>query len=181
MSPTRRIANNYVDCRSEIDFILGMKHILRYVFFLISAYSATFGEVKPLKVPTTLSPQGVQVIVERMDDGAREWGLSESLIQSKVEQTLLGFNLEPSDDEPYLKGCLYVSMNLVSLAYSMDVSYMRPVEMPDQAGYLTVEVWNKSFTGISPKKDGSRLLNSVKELTSMFATEYIKQNRKPTQ
>lgn len=156
-----------------------MKNILCYVFFLLSAYSATFGEVKPLKVPTTLSPQGIQVIVEHMDDDdAREWGLSESLIQSKVEQTLLQFNLEPSDDEPYQKGYLYARVSLVGAAYSMKISYYRPVEIPGQSGYYTAEVWDKSYTGIDPNQGKNGMLNIIKELTSMFATEYIKQNRK---
>lgn len=158
-----------------------MKNILGYVFFLLSAYSITLGGVKPLKVPTSLSPQGVQVIVEHIDDNVREWGLSESLIQSKVEQTLLGFNLEPSDDEPHQKGYLYVRFSPVGAAYGMIVSYMRPVEIPDQSGYCTAEVWAKSYNGIDPKKNGRERLNSIEELTSMFATEYIKQNRKPTQ
>lgn len=157
-----------------------MKNILSCVFFLISAYSITFGGVKPLKVPATLNPQGIRVVVAEMDEEAREWGLSRSLIQSKVEQTLLGFNLEPSDDEPYEKGYLYVSLNIASIAYTLDFSYMRPVEIPNQDGYYVACVWEKPMTGLDPQKNKDRMLNTTKELTSMFATEYIKQNRKPT-
>ena len=157
-----------------------MKTLIQ-IFLLLFAYSVTYGGVKPLKVPATLSPQGVQVIVERMDDDVREWGLSESLIQSKVEQNLLGLNLEPSDDEPYQKGYLYVRLSPVGAAYSLTVSYMRPAAISGQSGYLTVEVWAKSYTGIDPNQDGDRILNSLNKLTTMFATEYIKQNRKPTQ
>ena len=148
----------------------------------IIASVSVFGDVKPLKIPTTHSPQGIQVIVEYLDDDdVREWGLSVPLIQSKVEQTLLGFNLEPSDDEPYIKGYFYVRFSPVGAAYSLSVAYNRPVELPSQSGYYTAEVWDESLTGINPSKDKYKILNSIEELTSMFATEYIKQNRRPTQ
>ena len=156
-----------------------MKTLIQ-IFLLIFAYSVTYGEAKPLKVPTTLSPQGIEVVAEGLSNDAREWGLSELLIQSKVEQTLLGFNLEPSDDEPFLKGYLYVNVNLVGSAYNVQVAYNRPVEIPQQSGYIHATVWEKSGAGIDTAKDKYSILPFIQEKTSIFATEYIKQNRKPT-
>jgi len=156
-----------------------MKTLIQ-IFLLIFAYSVTYGEAKPLKVPTTLSPQRIKVVVEGLSNDAREWGLSKSLIQSKVEQTLLGFNLEPSDDEPYLKGYLYVNVSLVGSAYNVAVVYERPVEIPQQSGYIYATVWDNTGTGIDTTRDKYEILSYLQEKTSIFATEYIKQNRKPT-
>lgn len=152
--------------------------ILTCILLVVATCSISFAQGKPLKIPATSNPKRVGVLVEGLNYRANEFGLTKSFIQSKVEKTLIGFNLEPSDDEPSIKGYLYINVLLGSSACKVSVEYHRKLWDPEQLEWIYgCQVWGKGM--LLSNADRDRIAQILIELTEEFCTEYIKQNRKP--
>lgn len=155
-----------------------MKNITPILFSLILTLSQLHA-IDPLKMPKINDPQGVKVLVEGLGrDTVEDWNLSVSSIQTQCEKTLIRLNLEPSSKEPFIKGYLYVNVNTVAHAYSISVDYNRPLWVEEQGGHIHSTVWSKSMLGVDTSYNRQSVFNSITEMTEMFATEYIKQNRR---
>ena len=156
-----------------------MKKLETIFILALFALTANLTAVQPLKVPSWTEPQGIEVIVEDLPGkGSEEWNLSKSAIQSKVEQTLMRFSLEPSNSEHFDKGYLYVNVNLVGPSYAVSIEYKRRFWLKEQVTNVTATVWDKGSLGIDPNYSRHTVLNKLVEFTEQFSTEYIKQNRR---
>jgi len=88
------------------------------------------------------------------------------------------FSLEPSNDEPFDKGYLYVNVSLAGPSYFVSLEYVRRLRLHEQQDNVPATVWDKGVIGINTDYDKNRILNALVELVEQFSTEYIKQNRR---
>lgn len=155
--------------------------INRILYFLaiFQICLASAEAVEPLKMPSQYAPQGVEVIVESLPiEGSQKWSLSERSIQSKIEQALMRFSLEPSSNEPFDKGYLYANVNLVGPSYTVRLEYKRRFWIDEQKENVTASVWQIGCLGIDPDYNNQTIYKALTEYTEQFSTEYIKQNRR---
>jgi hypothetical protein len=156
-----------------------MRRLKNIFIFVLLALAANLTAVQPLQVPSRIEPQGIKVLVEGLSiKGSDQWNLSVSTIQSKVEQTLMRFSLEPSNDEPFDKGYLYVNVSLAGPSYFVSLQYVKYLLLKEQQAHVDATVWSKGVVGFDPNYDRNTILNTLVESVEVFSTEYIKENRR---
>ena len=158
--------------------------MIKRIFCILSVLQicmASVEAIEPLKIPSRYDPQGVEVVVEDLPvEESREWDLQDDMIKSKIEQELMRLRLEPSNSEPEDKGYLYANVNLVGHSYSVKLSFRRRLTIKQDGleENMWATVWFKSYTGYSQRYNNQPIYESLIELTGLFSTEYIKQNRR---
>ena len=120
--------------------------------------------------------RNIRIVVESLYENAHQFGLSEELIQAKVELQLRKHGLKGTN-ESRGNGFLYINVITVENAFCVFVSYARHVTYT--VGLETFNtygrVWTQNGAGIH-SGDGSFLIERILELVDIFSAEYLKAN-----
>ncbi len=115
----------------------------------------------------------VNLVVEGLDNDAKEIGLTTKRIRVTVESRLRGARIYRENTYPYV----YVNVIVVGAAFSIDVDFERML-VRDGAGHLGkwyATTWARSRTGTHGGNAGY-ILQSVAELIDEFINEYLRVN-----
>ena len=123
----------------------------------------------------------VKLLVEGLSNDAAEIGLREEDIETAVRSRLRGARIYDENSVPYL----YVNINVVGPAFSVDVEFKRRVEVllpywekPEGMGSLVgyAAVWGLGSTGTYGATGSGFILSSLARHTDKFIDEYLRVN-----
>ena len=113
------------------------------------------------------------LIVEFLPEDAEEIGLTEERIQTAAESRLRAARLYDAEAADHF---LYVNVNVVERAFSIDVGYRKLLhdEALDIGGMA--ETWNTGAAGMHGGSGASFILQGVSEHMDLFVVEYLRVN-----
>jgi len=126
------------------------------------------------------SHKRLNVVIEGLDDGDRQAGLTEELIRAKVELQLRQNGISPTAKLDTQKAWyLYVRVDTVRKAFCIDVQFTRLVTYSSEGRMYEslAGVWDKSITGVFAA-DSSFILQQVANGLDLFINDYLKANQK---
>ena len=136
--------------------------------------------------------QGMGVVVEKLDDGSKEAGLTREQIQTDVELKLRLAGIKVLSREKYgtMKSgaYLYVQVNAIKMrnflacSCNVSVSLIEIVHLArDPAISVYAETWNKNCIIIAGSATiGEAAQKVIKNLVDMFINDYLATNTKET-
>lgn len=123
----------------------------------------------------------VKLIVEQLDDEARECGVTPDGLEAAVRITLANSRLRVLDGlgEPYY----YVQVNVIrggeQCIASVRASVSRSVWLTPTGPKLLAQVWSKGLLTAHSRRDfGRRLNSSVEDLTKLMLGAWLKDNQR---
>ena len=126
--------------------------------------------VKRFMLYTDCSP--VQLIVGDADEEAAEIGLTKEMVVRTARSRLRAARIYTSD--PNARFVLSVDANIVSLGFSIDVAFLKPV-MDTVTGVQGIAVtWQTAGLGLA--KSGSDIVHVLSEHMDRFIDEYLEVN-----
>ena len=119
------------------------------------------------------SCQSMDLALGSLDSDATGIGLTEQSIQNVVESRLRSARLY--DSNLFSDSYLYVNVNVIGLAFGIDLEYYKMVI--DEASGLRglAATWSRGLIG-THGRDASYILSSVSELMDLFLVEYLRVN-----
>ena len=120
-----------------------------------------FNECRPMKI-----------IVEDLSAGAAEIDLTEAAIQAAVESRLRSARLYDADARPYL----YVNVNVVGMAFAIDLQYRKVVYDPATAVSNTTMTWESGSAGTHGRDGAAFILSGIAGHMDQFLVAYLRVN-----
>jgi len=125
------------------------------------------------------NPKKVQVLIEDLNDDAKEAGLSRSLILAKVNLRLRQNGLTPVNRKKSKQhGYLYVNINVFNNAVSIGVAFLRPVFYSNNQlvrMHTIASTWRTGSTGTFGG-DINFILNGLENHIDIFIDAYLNAN-----
>jgi hypothetical protein len=127
------------------------------------------------------NPSSVRVLIEDVTDDGKKLGLSEDIIEARVNAVLRRNGLKPVEATNH---CYYVvHVTVYGIYFATNVSFIREVTFNDGIGERSklAKTWDRgSFgtIGTNPSGKVNQILDGVSSLTEVFANEFLKANRK---
>ena len=123
------------------------------------------------------NPRRMDVIIERINEGGQQIGLSEDLIQAKVELYLRRNNIISNANLENKDGYLYVNITISGNAFSYTVEFKRKVNyvVNGRTYKIIATVWSTSGTGTHGRST-SFIFQHLFDSLDMFVNEYLKAN-----
>ena len=151
--------------------------------------SATVPKVVTEERDTLRGLLEVQVIVEGLEPGARQLGLSEQALRTDVERQLRQYGIRVASDEQYLKTAvvpiLYLRVHTLStegvpfIPVSVDVELQQMVLLArEPAVYCVAATWMTGSMAVVGLSDGRRVRDSVRDSVAKFINDYLAVNPK---
>lgn len=126
--------------------------------------------------------QGVSILIEGMSDDAKKIGLTKDRIQSATELSLRRNGVPVLTEEERLAKpgmpSLYVNVNVVGRAFSMNASLQETVHLERdlKTTVIGATTWEKGGAGVSG--DADYIVKNVERLVDEFCLDYLKANPK---
>jgi len=111
------------------------------------------------------------LIVEPLPEDATDIGLAEEAVTAAVHSRLRTGRLYGDDARQFL----WISVNVVSLAFNINVGFYKAVRDEMSGVNLSAITWLASFTGMHGR-DSSYILSSVTRKVDEFIDEYLRVN-----
>jgi len=130
------------------------------------------------------NPKKVQVVIESLNDNAKEAGLSESLILAKVNLRLrqnglipIKWNSKNVNQLSYLNqvSYLYVNISVFNNAFNIGVAFHRPVFYSNNQLVVIASTWRIGGTGTFGG-DTNFILNGLENYIDVFIDAYLSAN-----
>lgn len=127
----------------------------------------------------TRRPKKIEYFIESLDDEAKEIGLIENRIATKIELKIRSIIIELVAESSDQDGWLYVNINVVHISFSIKVEYCRILYylIGDQHYITTGTTWNNSTTG-THGNNSEYIIQSLGEEIDKFLNEFLKVNPK---
>jgi hypothetical protein len=123
--------------------------------------------------------RSVPVLIGDLGPEAKERGLSQGIIEARVNATLRKSGVKPVDSSvPGFDYFYDVEVEVVGVSAGITVSFERLVAYNDGSTdrHTVARTWTKWIMGTERSSDV--ILAKVSELTELFANEFLKANRK---
>jgi hypothetical protein len=159
-----------------------MKHpcsVVSLLAFLALFFSLPIGEVHAQGATPGIglevdAYQSVEVIVEYLHKNAQQISLTKERLQTRVELRLRQAKLKPGRR---FNDRLYVEVNVVGHAFTIDVAFIRKVFYSTDTGtkFCSAITWNNGSTG-THVNNSAFIIQSLDALLDQFLNEYLKAN-----
>lgn len=154
-----------------------MKKILSIVLFLLMALNVFCLEDDATGLETG-GDLGIYVIVADLNEDAKQLGLREQIISSKVELRLRQNGIIPIDTWSFERNFfLYIHIMVVGEAFSFEINIQRWVYyfIKNKEYSIFATTWKKGITGTHSNNE-SFILNKLLDGIDMFCNEFLKVN-----
>jgi hypothetical protein len=156
-----------------------------------SAMALTDDEVKEMARAPLRGLQGVNVVVEVLDPDMKEAGISEEMIQTKIELRLRTSGIKVFSEQERLeipgRPYLYLNLNsvfnknkdgqLICCSYSLDLSLMEKVLLQrDKSKECYAEIWNTSSVGYAGIRRIDSIYDYILNKVDVFCNDYLAAN-----
>ena len=111
------------------------------------------------------------LVVENLDSGELEIGLTEQRLQAAAESRLRGARLYTSTRGPYL----YVNINTFSVAFSVKLEYNKLLFDAASGSAYPATTWEVGSTG-THGRNAEYIVSVLSGLLDQFLTEYLRVN-----
>ena len=113
----------------------------------------------------------MQLVVEGLQPGAAEFGLSVEQIQAAAESRLRSARIYDSDSLSYL----YINVTIVGSAFSINISYRKPVLDIASESIWSATTWNAGRTG-THGRDAGYILSGISQHLDVFLADFLRVN-----
>ncbi len=143
--------------------------VLLLVFVSISVSAQDFSFMKTI--------DGCHIIVEELDEPAKNLGITENGIEAGVTEMFNDVRIRKqtfNSDAPKF----YIVLSSIYVTDRKSVLYHISVELYDyityKGNFTRATIWDRSYTGmIGSNVDKSEILNSLNDLLDLFKADYI--------
>ncbi|MBF0279472.1 MAG: hypothetical protein HQM13_16865 [SAR324 cluster bacterium] len=162
-----------------------MKQIFLIMGILLLAFHTTPAQDTAFRYNASglevTKPGQIKVLIEKLGEESKQWGLTENKIRNAVEEKLQNFKITSLPESDFsLPYRLYLELQVLDSVFQIRISFERVVSyrVGKEEYHTFASVFQRNSIGINSKKEGDHPLKILNRFLDDFLDAYRKANQR---